>query len=219
MDIAEHVISEQECWHLLATASVGRLAVSVRALPMILPVQYYLDNRNITACLGHHELPERSLNEAIIAFAADSIDPRSRAGWSVEIQGRSVIPLKVRFDTACGRPTAGQVVRIEPATITGHWVQLCPFIDAMLSAGTSMPTKSSALSSGKFRNPSAAAGRDLTARRPVVHPVKSARGQSGPHWAIGAIGWPSAAMRTLLSGRRALIALWITVPSRNTSCG
>jgi hypothetical protein len=140
MDISEHVISDQECWNLLATASVGRLAVSVRALPMILPVQYYLDNHDITACLGHHELPERSLNEAIVAFAADSIDPRTRAGWSVEIQGRSVMP-KVRFDTACGRPGAAQVVRIEPATMTGHWVQLCPFIDAMLSAGLSMPTK------------------------------------------------------------------------------
>lgn len=140
MDIAEHVISEQECWNLLATASVGRLAVSVRALPMILSVQYYLDNHDITACLGHHELPERSLNDAIIAFAADSVDPRTRVGWSVEIQGRSVIP-KARFDTACGRPGAGQVVRIESATIKGHWVQLCPFIDAMLAAGTSMPTK------------------------------------------------------------------------------
>jgi hypothetical protein len=135
MDVAEEVISEQECWNLLATASVGRLALSVRALPVILPVQYYLDNRNITACLGHHELPERSLNEAIVAFTADSIGPRTRAGWSVEILGRSVIPLKVRFDSACGRLTSGQVVRIEPGTISGHWVQLCPFIEAMLAAG------------------------------------------------------------------------------------
>jgi hypothetical protein len=135
MDIAERVISEQECWSLLATASVGRLAVSVRALPVILPVQYYLDNRDITACLGHHGLPEPSLNDAIIAFAADSIDPRTRAGWSVEIQGRSVFAPEARFDTACGRPTEGQVVRIEPATITGQWVQLCPFIDARLRAG------------------------------------------------------------------------------------
>ena len=140
MDIAEHVISERECWNLLATASVGRLALSVRALPMILHVQYYLDNRKITACLGHRELPEQSLNEVIVAFAADSIDPRTHAGWSVEIQGRSVIP-RVRFDTACGRPAAGQVVRIEPATITGHWVQMCPLIDAMLAAGTSILTK------------------------------------------------------------------------------
>jgi hypothetical protein len=136
MDVAEEVISEQECWNLLATASVGRLALSVRELPVILPVQYYLDNRNITACLGHHELPERSLNEAIVASTADSIGPRTRAGWSVEILGRSVIPLKVRFDSACGRLTSGQVVRIEPGTISGHWVQLCPFIEAMPAAGT-----------------------------------------------------------------------------------
>lgn len=140
MAIAEDVISEQECWNLLATASVGRLALSVRALPMILPVQYYLDNRTIAVCLGHRELPERSLHEAIIAFAADSIDPGTRAGWSVGIQGRSVIAREVGFDTACGRPTAGQVVRIEPATITGIRVHLCPFIDALLAAGTSTLT-------------------------------------------------------------------------------
>ena len=91
MTIAEDAISEQECWYLLSTASVGRLALSVRALPMILPVQYYLDDRNMAACQGHRELPERALDEAIIAFAADSIDPWTHAGWSVKVQGRSVL--------------------------------------------------------------------------------------------------------------------------------
>ncbi len=91
MTIAEDAISEQECWYLLSTASVGRLALSVRALPMILPVQYYLDDRNMAACQGHRELPERALDEAIISFAADSIDPWTHAGWSVKVQGRSVL--------------------------------------------------------------------------------------------------------------------------------
>jgi len=34
------VLSERECWRLLAMVSVGRLALSVRALPVIVPVQY-----------------------------------------------------------------------------------------------------------------------------------------------------------------------------------
>lgn len=134
MTIAEDAISEQECWYLLATASVGRLALSVRALPMILPVQYYLDDRNIAACLGHRELPERSLDEAIIAFAADSIDPWTRSGWSVEVQGRSVLSRAVGFDTTCSQHAPGQIVRIKPTTLAGHRVNLCPFIDEMRAA-------------------------------------------------------------------------------------
>lgn len=126
MTIAEDAISEQECWYLLATGSVGRLALSVRALPMILPVQYYLDDRTITACLGHRELPERSLDEAIIAFGADSIDPRTHVGWSVEVQGRSVLAREAGFDATCTQHAPGQVVRIEPTTLTGRWVRLCP---------------------------------------------------------------------------------------------
>ena len=134
MTIAEDAISEQECWYLLATTSVGRLALSVRALPVILPVQYYLDDHDIAACLGHRELPERSLDDAITAFAADSIDPSTRAGWSVEVQGRSVLSRQAASGTTCPQHAPGQVVRIEPTTLTGHRVHLCPFIDEMRAA-------------------------------------------------------------------------------------
>jgi hypothetical protein len=135
----DDVLSDRECWELLATASVGRLALSVRALPVIVPVQYYLDGRKLAVCLGHRELPERSLDEAIIAFAADSIDPVTRSGWLVQVQGRSVIP-SGRIDTSCGWPAAAQVVEIEPGTISGLRVHLCPFIDALLAAGPPPPT-------------------------------------------------------------------------------
>lgn len=132
------IISERECWELLATASVGRLALSVRALPVILPVQYYLDGRRLAVCLGHLGLPERSLNETIIAFAADSIDPATRSGWSVHIQGRSVIPGRFPIDTGCGWPAAAQLVQIEPGKISGQRIHLCPFIDALLASGRSL---------------------------------------------------------------------------------
>jgi len=140
MGTSEELISEERCWELLATASMGRLALSVQALPMILPVQYYLDGRKLAVCLGHHEIPERDLDDAIIAFAADAVDPVTRSGWSVQVQGRSTMPQQ-GFDTACGRPTAGQVVQIEPATITGHHVRMCPFIDALLAGGQPLPAR------------------------------------------------------------------------------
>lgn len=128
-------LSERECWELLATAAVGRLALSVRALPMIVPVQYCLDGRRLAVCLGHSQLPERSLHETIIAFAADSIDPVTRSGWLVQVQGRSVIPRGLRIGADCDWPAAAQVVEIEPGRISGHRIHLCPFIDALLAAG------------------------------------------------------------------------------------
>ena len=134
----EERIPEDQCWELLATVAVGRLALSVRALPVIMPVQYYLNGRKLAVCLGHHQIPERSLNDVIIAFTADAIDPVTRSGWSVQVQGRSVMPRWLGVDTACGRPTAGQVVQIEPGIISGHRVHLCPFIDALLAPGQAL---------------------------------------------------------------------------------
>jgi len=132
MDEGGGLIPEPECWELLASASVGRIALSIRALPAIVPVQYYLDGRTLAVCLGHRELPERALN-AVVAFAADAIDPQTRSGWSVQVQGRSAIPRHPRIDAVCGWPAAGQVVQIKPETISGYRMHLCPLIDSFLA--------------------------------------------------------------------------------------
>jgi len=95
-------------------------------------VQYYLDGRTIAVCLGHRGLPERAL-DAVVAFAADAIDPQARSGWSVQVQGRSAIPRRLRIDAACGWPAAGQVVQIWPEIISGYRMRLCPFIDSLLA--------------------------------------------------------------------------------------
>ncbi len=128
-------IPSPRCWELLATVSVGHLALSVRALPVILPVQYYVTGHRLAVCLGHHAIPDRSLNHAVIAFAADAIDPATRSGWSVRIQGTSFLSPGDGFDTGCGQPTAGQLVEIEPATVCGYYVHLCPLIDIRLAGG------------------------------------------------------------------------------------
>jgi len=90
------LIPEEECWQLVATTSVGRVALSVKALPAVLPVQYYLDGRTLAVCLGHRQISERSLHGAIVAFAADAIDPATRSGWSVQVQSQRGSPA-----TAC----------------------------------------------------------------------------------------------------------------------
>jgi hypothetical protein len=132
MDEDHGLIPEQECWELLASTSVGRIALSMGALPAILPVQYHLDGRTLAVCLGHRELPERALN-TVVAFAVDAIDPQTRSGWSVQVQGRSAIPRQRGTGNDCGWMAAGQIVQIDPATITGYRMHLCPVIDSLLT--------------------------------------------------------------------------------------
>jgi len=121
-------IPRHECWDLLRTVSVGRLALSVGALPAILPVQYYVDDDELAACLGHFTVPLAALEGAVVAFAADSFVPSDRPGWSVQVQGTTSLPKPLSVPVGCGQPTAGQIIRIAPVHVTGHRMHLCPFV-------------------------------------------------------------------------------------------
>ncbi len=133
MDMQWAQIPSQRCWELLGTTSVGCLALSVRALPVIVPVQYHVAGHRLAVCLGHHAIPERSLDDAVIAFTAGAIDPATRSGWSVQLQGRSFIRRRDGFGTACGQPAAGQLVEIEPGAVSGCHIHPCSFIDDRLA--------------------------------------------------------------------------------------
>ena len=131
METQNEPIPVQRCWELLGTASVGRLALSVRALPVIMPVQYYLSGQRLAVCLGHHQIPDRALDQTVVAFTADAIDPVARSGWVVQVQGRAALA-GPGFGTGCGYPAAAQVAEIMPAILTGYYVHMCPFIDSLL---------------------------------------------------------------------------------------
>jgi hypothetical protein len=126
-------LSVSECWDLLGTQPMGRLVLSLSALPVILPVQYYVDGDELAICLGHYAIPERSVNDAVVAFGADAIDPNSRAGWAVQVQGTTRVPRPLGVPVDCGQPTAGQIVHLAPTTIEGQRVRLCPFMSGLES--------------------------------------------------------------------------------------
>src|SRR6478735_3814456 len=80
------VIGADECFALLGTQEVGRLAVVDRDRPLIVPVNYALDGRTIV--LRTH--PGTVLSAAIgrsVAFEVDEVDRRERRGWSVLVVG------------------------------------------------------------------------------------------------------------------------------------
>src|ERR1019366_2441149 len=121
----KEVLSEGECWQLLATASVGHLALSVHALPAILPVQYYLEYSRIAACLGQFDVPDQSGHDAVVAFSVDQFDEKSASGWFVNVIGFSTFDHRVSGElNDCGEPAAGQIVHLEPKVVTGQRLTL-----------------------------------------------------------------------------------------------
>ena len=121
-------LSSEDCWELITTQTVGRLALSVRALPAILPVQYYVDDDLIAICLGHHQVPPTAITGTVAAFSVDNFTGPLSRGWTVNILGLVQPPEPVGVPTDCGQPTAGQIVHLRPDTIAGQRIWLCPFL-------------------------------------------------------------------------------------------
>jgi nitroimidazol reductase NimA-like FMN-containing flavoprotein (pyridoxamine 5'-phosphate oxidase superfamily) len=80
-------LSREECWQLLATGSIGRLAViTADGLPFVVPVNYVLDGE-IVVFRSDYGTKFDALLRHPVAFQVDSIDPRHRTGWTVLVQG------------------------------------------------------------------------------------------------------------------------------------
>ena len=107
-------------------ASVGRLALSVRALPMILPVRYVVDDASVAISLGRLGMPAAAVHDAVVAFAVDDIDLSASSGWMVQMQGRA----RVSVTGTPGGLDPPQMVRLVPGTVTGHRFTLPPFTTA-----------------------------------------------------------------------------------------
>ena len=81
-------LSPDECLRLLARGTVGRIAITVDALPSILPVNYVMHDGAIVL----RTVPGTDLNSAtdraIVAFLVDSYRQLGDAyGWSVLARG------------------------------------------------------------------------------------------------------------------------------------
>jgi uncharacterized protein len=83
------MLSPGECRALLRAGSIGRVALSVGALPAIFPVRYQVVDDDIVFGATPAAGPVTSVNNAVIAFQADAFDAAGEAGWSVLVVGRA----------------------------------------------------------------------------------------------------------------------------------
>lgn len=120
-----HALSEIECWHLLSAGGIGRVAVTIGALPRIVPVRFALDGHRVMLCLGDQEGLTDAVDNTVVALAVDSLADDSPHGWLVEINGiSSLVPEQVRA-RGCAHRARPLVARIDPTLISGSTYRLC----------------------------------------------------------------------------------------------
>src|SRR5579871_5495672 len=85
---SETTVDEDVCLGLLSTATFGRVSLSARAMPRIVPVRFSVNRRRITAHLQCNEDLGEALDGAVVALQADGFDERTQQVWSVHAIGR-----------------------------------------------------------------------------------------------------------------------------------
>jgi nitroimidazol reductase NimA-like FMN-containing flavoprotein (pyridoxamine 5'-phosphate oxidase superfamily) len=80
-------LEPRECWRLLASAAVGRLALVVGGRPEIFPVNHVVDHGSVVFRTAPGTKLAAIRGEAPVAFEVDGLD--AGVAWSVILKGRA----------------------------------------------------------------------------------------------------------------------------------
>lgn len=120
------ILTEDDCWELLRTECIGRVAVAIEGQVDVFPVNYGLDGDGILfRTNAGRKMTGTSTRE--IAFEVDDIDPIAKSGWSVVIHGeaRDITRYDGLERQGAARSWTGSkdfLIRIAPSSITGRRV-------------------------------------------------------------------------------------------------
>lgn len=81
------VLGREQCLRLLASQSLGRVGLTVGALPTVLPVNFRLIDELIYFRSTGGQKLVAATSRAVVAFEVDDIDPVAHEGWSVVVTG------------------------------------------------------------------------------------------------------------------------------------
>ena len=122
------LLERGECLRLLSRGTLGRVALTMGALPTILPVTYRLIDGDVVFRTGVGEKLAAATRHAVVAFEVDAFDAMSHAGWSVMVTGVTEqvtsVPELVRLE-GLGVPRwlparDDRIVRLIPDLISGR---------------------------------------------------------------------------------------------------
>jgi hypothetical protein len=121
------VLGRAECLALLGSAHLGRVGLSVDALPVIVPVGFSVMGDRVV--LGAHadRRAVAAIDGAVVAFEADEWDRRTGSGWSVLVQGPAhrlvdradLVPLTGAAELPSWIAEASEIVVVSTEVISG----------------------------------------------------------------------------------------------------
>jgi nitroimidazol reductase NimA-like FMN-containing flavoprotein (pyridoxamine 5'-phosphate oxidase superfamily) len=122
------VLDDEQCLWLLDSNFIGRVGVTVGALPAIFTVNYAMNDGAIYFLTSRGTKLAAALRGAAVAFHIDSVDLRYHRGWSVQAIGMAeeVAPDEAPeiVDRLALQPWAPGVrehlVRIRPELLSGR---------------------------------------------------------------------------------------------------
>ena len=92
MDLDRHgteLLATSTCLELLRTKRLGRLGLSMGALPVVHPVNFAADADRIYIRTGVGSKLSAALRSAVVCLEVDDIDDTGTNGWSVLVTGRA----------------------------------------------------------------------------------------------------------------------------------
>jgi hypothetical protein len=82
-------LDRAESLRLLASVPVGRLILTVGALPTVRPMNFAVIDDRIVLRTAADSAISRGVDQAVVAFEADQLDGDKGTGWSVTVTGRA----------------------------------------------------------------------------------------------------------------------------------
>jgi uncharacterized protein len=121
-------LTKSQCFELLAGQKLGRLAFVDERGPVVLPVNFVLDNYMVVIRTDEGAKLDIASHGDRVAFEVDHLDAHEGTGWSVLIRGEAIEvtdgPELARLSKLPLRSLApgskSHYVRILPAVITGR---------------------------------------------------------------------------------------------------
>src|SRR6476661_511161 len=82
------ILDEQQCRSLVQRVRVGRIALTHRAMPLILPVTFGFADPDLIISVGAGVLAEAAEQSQIVCLQADGSEADAMTSWSVSVIGQ-----------------------------------------------------------------------------------------------------------------------------------
>jgi nitroimidazol reductase NimA-like FMN-containing flavoprotein (pyridoxamine 5'-phosphate oxidase superfamily) len=110
IDIRElEELTTDECLGHLAASRVGRVAFTMSALPMVVPVTYALRGQHLLLATAADSRLARAADGNVLAFEIDEVNVAAHTGWSVVVTGVAEV-------------VADRAGRAEAASVVAPWL-------------------------------------------------------------------------------------------------